>query len=358
MRLQELQHGRDKLRKVQQFAAWAVKNLGIQGAPEIKYTSDKNHVTTHRTFGATKPTGEIWVYLGDRNPADIMRTLCHELVHYRQFELSTASETMDKTQRQRIEDEANAIAGRMMRSYGKQNVEIYEASDLDNLEITHTEIPPNAMFRYGAVNVTARIGGQNVGGAMFTKVGGDDIMEVNTTVHKDFRRQGIATRMFEYAHNLGYNILPNPADQKPDGRAMWDAWSRKGRKFDRLAEGRTGSLQHEVGDSLPHAYVIPGLSASDNPYMQYKFGVSIAGIRGKDARNYDNITAFKKSDLDNVFRDDELVISYDPHIGEIIDQALKDIGVKGGKRMVGVKGSKESPDVAKGSPVKPFKGYK
>jgi GNAT superfamily N-acetyltransferase len=357
MRLQELQPNRDKLKKVQQFAAWAVRKLGITGSPQIKYTSDKNRVNTHRTFGATKPTGEIWVYLGNRNTADIMRTLCHELVHYRQFEKGSAKEQMTEPERLRIEDEANAVAGRMMREYGKQHVDIYEAQQGD-IQITHREIPPNAMFRYGAINVSAQKDGENIGGVMFAKVGDHSLMGVNVVVNKKYRGQGVATRMYEYAQNLGYTVLPNEADHTPDGRAMWDAWRRKGRNFDRLAEGRFGSLQHEVGDSLPQAFVIPGLSASDNPYMQYKFGVAIAGVRGANARKYDDVPNFDISELNGVWRDDEVVISYDPHIGEIIDKALKDIGVKGGKRRIGVKGSKESPDVPKGSPIKPFRGYK
>jgi hypothetical protein len=32
-------------------------------------------------------------------------------------------------------------------------------------------------------------------------------------------------------------------------------------------------------------------------------------------------------------------------------------GGKNSKRVIGVKGSKESPDVPKNSPVKPFRGY-
>lgn len=357
MRLQELQPNRDKLKKVQQFAAWAVRKLGITGSPQIKYTSDKNQVNTHRTFGATKPTGEIWVYLGNRNAADIMRTLCHELVHYRQFEQGSAKEQMTEPERLRIEDEANALAGRMMREYGKQHVDIYEAEQ-DKLVITHREIPPNAMFRYGALAITATIGDQNAGSVMFAKVGDNTLMADILNVNKNFRRQGIATAMYEHAYKLGYYIVPNEKELKPGGRKMWDAWRRKGRNFDRLAEGRFGSLQHEVGDSLPQAFVIPGLSASDNPYMQYKFGVAIAGVRGKNSRDYDDVPDFNISELNGVWRDDEVVISYDPHIGEIIDQALKDIGVKGGKRRIGVKGSKESPDVPKGSPIKPFRGYK
>jgi hypothetical protein len=56
-----------------------------------------------------------------------MRTLCHELIHHKQFEIGTAHDGMNKEQTQSIEDEANAIAGRMMRDYGAEHEEIYES---------------------------------------------------------------------------------------------------------------------------------------------------------------------------------------------------------------------------------------
>lgn len=246
MRLQEITTVKRKVELAREFVSWAIQKLDITGTPKIKYSNNKDNVRQKHTFGTTVPSGDIWVYVGERNTADILRTLCHELVHFKQFEDGTAIETMDQDQTQRIEDEANALAGRMMREYGKHNVEIYE--------------------------------------------------------------------------------------------------------------GRTGSLQHEVADSLPQAFVIPELN-SGNPYQQYKFGVAIAAARGRQQREFDDIDDFNKSGLDGTFSDSQVVISYDPHIDQIIDGALKNIGVSAKKRRIGVKGSKESSDVDKGSPITPFKGY-
>jgi Zn-dependent peptidase ImmA (M78 family) len=50
----------------------------------------------------------------------------HELVHHRQFEQGTAHSNMTEDEEQYIEDEANAIAGRLMREYGKKHEDIYE----------------------------------------------------------------------------------------------------------------------------------------------------------------------------------------------------------------------------------------
>lgn len=115
----------NNIKELQSFADWVCARLKIITKPKINFSNDLKLVEVHRTFGSTKPNGDIWTYVGDRIPADIMRTLCHELVHYKQFELGLASKVMNSEQKQRIEDVANAMAGRLMRKYGKKHVEIY-----------------------------------------------------------------------------------------------------------------------------------------------------------------------------------------------------------------------------------------
>jgi Zn-dependent peptidase ImmA (M78 family) len=59
----------------------------------------------------------------------VLRSLAHELVHHRQEELGMI-EAMSGDTGSEIENEANALAGVLLRDYGKQNVQIY---DLDNV---------------------------------------------------------------------------------------------------------------------------------------------------------------------------------------------------------------------------------
>lgn len=116
----------DKIKIINDFAKWCTKQLKIKNAPQVTLVTDDDFVRDNRTFGSTSPAGEVIVYLGDRNTADILRTLCHELVHCRQFEIETAHPEMSEEQRQRIEDVANALAGRLLRDYGKINYKIYD----------------------------------------------------------------------------------------------------------------------------------------------------------------------------------------------------------------------------------------
>jgi Zn-dependent peptidase ImmA (M78 family) len=57
--------------------------------------------------------------------ADILRTLAHELVHRKQEEDGRLDINSGKTGSP-IEDEANAMAGVLLRNFGKINNSIYE----------------------------------------------------------------------------------------------------------------------------------------------------------------------------------------------------------------------------------------
>jgi Zn-dependent peptidase ImmA (M78 family) len=127
MRISEVNELQSKIKQIKQFADWAIHELDIEREPTIDYGTDLGRVKSQRSFGSTNSAGKIWVHCLNRNAADAMRTLCHELVHHRQFEIGTATNDMDDEQRLQVEDEANAIAGRMMRAYGKQHESIYES---------------------------------------------------------------------------------------------------------------------------------------------------------------------------------------------------------------------------------------
>jgi hypothetical protein len=126
MRLFEFNNQSSKVESLKQFVRWAIDRIGIQNPPKVKFGTDLDQVRDRRTFGSTSGSGDIWVHIANRNTADVMRTLMHEIVHHRQFEQGTAHGNMTEEEEQYIEDEANAVAGRLMREYGKQHSEIYE----------------------------------------------------------------------------------------------------------------------------------------------------------------------------------------------------------------------------------------
>jgi len=121
-----------------------------------------------------------------------------------------------------------------------------------------------------------------------------------------------------------------------------------------VAMGRTGSLQQDVALALPGAWKIPALKNQD-PYLQYRFGVAIAGAKGAKQRAQDGVPPFEQ---DNIFGENEFVVSYDPHTGEYIRDALQAMGMSPSDAIqVATMASEEMPDVDTRSPVTGFKGY-
>ena len=110
-----------------EFIKYAIKNLGIQNPPRnLSLSYDTNKAKEMRSFGYFSPNdNKIWVYCANRNMADILRTLAHELVHRKQDEDGRISYESGKTGSD-IENEANAMAGVLLRDFGKQHEEIYQ----------------------------------------------------------------------------------------------------------------------------------------------------------------------------------------------------------------------------------------
>jgi cytidyltransferase-like protein len=110
-----------------EFIKYAIKNLGIQNPPRnLSLSYDTNKAKEMRSFGYFSPNdNKIWVYCANRNMADILRTLAHELVHRKQDEDGRINYESGKTGSE-IENEANAMAGVLLRDFGKQHEEIYQ----------------------------------------------------------------------------------------------------------------------------------------------------------------------------------------------------------------------------------------
>lgn len=111
---------------IKHFIKHCKKELGIQSLPHIRFIADKTWVEERRSFGEYNPNeNTACVYYIGRNTADVFRSLAHELVHHRQMELDMINQESGETGSD-IENEANALAGIMMREYGKINPTIYD----------------------------------------------------------------------------------------------------------------------------------------------------------------------------------------------------------------------------------------
>jgi hypothetical protein len=119
-----------------------------------------------------------------------------------------------------------------------------------------------------------------------------------------------------------------------------------------INEAKTDKLLPDQADALPATYVIPELPNQD-PYLQYRFGVAIAGAKGAKQRENDGVSSMARA---SAFGENEIVVSYGHDAGEYIDDALKTMGMRG-KKLISTPTSIETSDVGKTSPIKGFRGY-
>ncbi len=111
--------------QLERFAGWCITMLEIKNIPAITCIFDDNFVQQEASFGGYNPADKsIKLVVVGRNLADTMRTLAHELVHCRQDE-TVGLNIGDGETGSEIENEANAVAGMIMRVYGRQYPEIY-----------------------------------------------------------------------------------------------------------------------------------------------------------------------------------------------------------------------------------------
>jgi hypothetical protein len=125
----KLQINENKIQKksqIAEFVKFAINELGIKNIPTVKFSYDTNESRERSTFGYFDPNeNHIWIYIKNRNTADILRTLAHELVHHKQGEDNRIKQGSGETGSE-IENEANAQAGVLLRKFGKDNKGIYE----------------------------------------------------------------------------------------------------------------------------------------------------------------------------------------------------------------------------------------
>jgi Zn-dependent peptidase ImmA (M78 family) len=101
------------------------RELELSTFPKIKFVDQPSiNGSSFGQYGNNK----IIVITKDRHPIDIMRTLCHELVHWKQ---ESENMKLDGTDGSDIENQANAIAGVIMRKFGKMYPEYFVNSALN-----------------------------------------------------------------------------------------------------------------------------------------------------------------------------------------------------------------------------------
>ena len=107
--------------KIDDFVDFASDQLKIQEKPKIilVHVRDKDMTTANYNPGSK----EMKIYAKNRAFFDVARSIAHELVHHMQAE--TGKELNGDTGSD-CENEANAVAGKIIRLYGEKNPDFYE----------------------------------------------------------------------------------------------------------------------------------------------------------------------------------------------------------------------------------------
>lgn len=112
---------------IQKFIKWTIKLLNIQKPyPRIILSNDTEKAQKgHHTGVHTNEDDTIWVYTGNRNLVDILRTVMHELTHEKQMQLDMI-DSGDSYPGSPVEMLADMVAGKYIKVWGKKHPEIFE----------------------------------------------------------------------------------------------------------------------------------------------------------------------------------------------------------------------------------------
>ena len=112
------------IRTVSDFVNFAKQYLTI--TDDIKVLLAYERTPDLTTTAYYDLNGYIKVYVKDRAIIDVCRSIAHELVHHKQnLDGSLTNHVTDGEDGSPIENEANAVAGVIIRKYGKLHPEIY-----------------------------------------------------------------------------------------------------------------------------------------------------------------------------------------------------------------------------------------
>ena len=115
----------DLLDAMSKFLVIAKEEIGLEKLPKIYWSWDDKIAPDSPSFGRfTNTDKSIKIIMRNRHPIDIMRTLAHELVHYKQDTENRIGPDSGETGSP-IENEANAMAGQIMRRFDQENPELF-----------------------------------------------------------------------------------------------------------------------------------------------------------------------------------------------------------------------------------------
>jgi hypothetical protein len=114
------------VRDVADFVNFAKEHLGIDDDIKVELAFEKTPDLTTTAYYQNSEN-RLKVYVKNRAIIDVCRSIAHELVHHKQnLEGRITNPEIDGADGSDIENEANAVAGVIIRKWGRIHPEIYE----------------------------------------------------------------------------------------------------------------------------------------------------------------------------------------------------------------------------------------
>jgi hypothetical protein len=128
----------NRIKEIANFVEYASKRLKLTERPKIKLVKEAEYLEKEIIRDGSSALGgyipaekTIMVVHDGRLIADVLRTIAHEMVHHKQNEIGALTD-LDEAGKAgtKIENQANSIAGIILREYGKTNKKIYKESKM------------------------------------------------------------------------------------------------------------------------------------------------------------------------------------------------------------------------------------
>jgi predicted kinase len=129
----------NKKQIIKEFLKYCIKELDLKENCKIILTSDKSKTTTYAHYNPQD--NEIVVYIKNRSLGDILRSICHELVHAKQKQNGELKPNSGDTGSEQ-ENEANSKAGIILRDFGKQYPQIFESKKSNKQILSEIKLIP------------------------------------------------------------------------------------------------------------------------------------------------------------------------------------------------------------------------
>ena len=205
----------DEKQHLEKFVDFVKRELNIENDVNIRYQTDKDGIKTTAVYkyqdGGDEEfeQSEVRVYTNERALQDIMRSVAHELVHHQQNERGDLEGKISDVGGP-IEDEANAVAGELLKKYGIDYPEIYGGEEPVDMEFAEQE----------------EGGGGDTGGATTDTSGDSSSTNSNVTAWETGLTRGPANQITitVWASNIGRG-KGNPIDQT----SKWETGLNRGK---------------------------------------------------------------------------------------------------------------------------------